>query len=562
MNKKITHIVTVLLVLYITSFSQYLDTAYVNINRIKMPLINNGTLGEVHGGVIYDSNYIMHSAGFFLSGKNYDSLWSNGVQDSDEWRDYLPGSFNSDPNNKRNKFYELKSSDEQFGSSWIEWQNAVELGAYFYDGNNDGLYDPLDLNGNGLWDPEEDRPDLIGDVTIWNVINDGVPKEERSYKDVSPQGIEIKQTVFAYYEDNNDIINNVIFIRYIIDNTGVLSNKFDSVYFGVPADNDIGDYGTDFTGCDTIINSVFAYKKYPDSDYEDNPPSLLITLLQGPVVTATSNDQSVIRRGPYLGEEVINNSKNLQMISSLSYGRANSPLTRQPRNKSHLRNYLLGGRYTEGDSIIVREHTFGNGDSLGNEADIIPPEYMYSGDPVKGEGWLNIIEYDQRILISSGPFTLEKHKPVELIYAYIVGRGDSPLNSVTVAKNYTREIQKFYESNFTELPVGVKDEPKKVIPSEFKLYQNYPNPFNPATSIQYSIPVAVPSKVEGNHVTLKVYDILGREVATLVNKEQTPGIYEVKFNASHLPSGVYFYTLKVNSTENSFVKTKKLILMK
>jgi hypothetical protein len=90
------------------------------------------------------------------------------------------------------------------------------------------------------------------------------------------------------------------------------------------------------------------------------------------------------------------------------------------------------------------------------------------------------------------------------------------------------------------------------IPTEFSLAQNYPNPFNPVTTIKYSIPSW------GEVVSLKVYDILGNEVATLVNEIQPAGNYEVKFNASNLSSGVYLYKLNVGS----FVKTKKLILMK
>jgi len=92
----------------------------------------------------------------------------------------------------------------------------------------------------------------------------------------------------------------------------------------------------------------------------------------------------------------------------------------------------------------------------------------------------------------------------------------------------------------------------------FTLSQNYPNPFNPSTTIIYSIPVD--PAAAGRHIvsTLKVYDILGREVATLVNGEKAPGIYEVKFNGSGLPSGVYFYRLQTGS----FSQTKKFVLMK
>ena len=94
------------------------------------------------------------------------------------------------------------------------------------------------------------------------------------------------------------------------------------------------------------------------------------------------------------------------------------------------------------------------------------------------------------------------------------------------------------------------------IPAEFKLHQNYPNPFNPSTKIQFSIP---PSKgVRGMDVKLIIYDLLGREVATLVNEQLKPGSYEVQWNASNFPSGVYFYRL----TTDKFIGTKKMILVK
>ncbi len=89
------------------------------------------------------------------------------------------------------------------------------------------------------------------------------------------------------------------------------------------------------------------------------------------------------------------------------------------------------------------------------------------------------------------------------------------------------------------------------LPNDFSLMQNYPNPFNPSTKISYQLPV-------GSNVTLKVYDMLGNEVETLVNEEKTIGSYEVNFDASKLSSGVYFYRL----TAGSFIETKKLILIK
>gem|GEM_PF-2207588 len=97
--------------------------------------------------------------------------------------------------------------------------------------------------------------------------------------------------------------------------------------------------------------------------------------------------------------------------------------------------------------------------------------------------------------------------------------------------------------------VGVEDQQN--IPTNFKLFQNYPNPFNPSTVISYQLSVT-------SNVKIAVYDILGREVAILVNEEKFPGSYEVKFNASNLSSGTYFYRLSVGN----YTETKKMLLIK
>jgi hypothetical protein len=104
--------------------------------------------------------------------------------------------------------------------------------------------------------------------------------------------------------------------------------------------------------------------------------------------------------------------------------------------------------------------------------------------------------------------------------------------------------------------VGIDDPQNSVL--DFSLSQNYPNPFNPTTKIKYSNPSIISTGERNLTVTLKVYDVLGREVATLVNEEKQPGVYEVEFNARKLSSGIYFYQLKTGT----YSETKKLILMK
>jgi len=98
-----------------------------------------------------------------------------------------------------------------------------------------------------------------------------------------------------------------------------------------------------------------------------------------------------------------------------------------------------------------------------------------------------------------------------------------------------------------------------VVPNNFSLSQNYPNPFNPTTKIRYTIPSVIASEMKQSQlVTLKVYDVLGTEIATIVNEEKIAGNHTVEFNASSLPSGVYFYQLKAGD----FIQTNKMILMK
>ena len=128
---------------------------------------------------------------------------------------------------------------------------------------------------------------------------------------------------------------------------------------------------------------------------------------------------------------------------------------------------------------------------------------------------------------------------------------------LSILGNNKRNLQFVYgTSKFISNKIN---EIKNLLTSEFSLAQNYPNPFNPSTTIRYSIPVVgALSEVEGRHVTLRIFDILGRVVATLVNVTKVPGKYEVTWDASAQASGVYFYELKAGE----FTETKKLLLLK
>ena len=130
--------------------------------------------------------------------------------------------------------------------------------------------------------------------------------------------------------------------------------------------------------------------------------------------------------------------------------------------------------------------------------------------------------------------------------------GKTPISSIAANKKYLFAGTQggVWRIPLASIPTSVNDRPSQ-IPAQYALYQNYPNPFNPETVIRYQIPV-------NSRVTLKVYDVLGRDIATLADGEQSGGTHSVLFNAANVSSGIYFYRIQVNG----YSETKKLTILK
>jgi hypothetical protein len=574
-NIKFVLMITILLIfLFPFSYihSQNVGETYrIDINNISLPINNSGVLADVNiqplgQGGQFDGHVFLYSAGFFLSGYVDDSLWANGIATDHLIEDYIPGTVNILPSDPRAALYKLSINDPDFGVSWQDWIDAVELGANFYDGDGNGIYNPIDLNGNGIWDPDEDKPDLLGDLTLWCVYNDGKPANERRYETIEPLGIEIKQTVFAY-ETSEIPLSNVLFVRYKITNTGTIEENLESVVFGISYDPDIGGIDDDLGGTDILRNAHYSYNDSIDVVYGENAPALLVDFLSGPAsyipgvsfIDYNGNgtfeqgidlplDTAYTFHGP-LGVIVSVGATNLKMMSGVFFPDGGVPPFGSPQTPQQARNYLFGLTIR---GYVVDPCTFPYGEVRGGvNCSTVSPFYWYSGDPVSDIGWINTVPGENHAIFSLQSFNnISAGQTKEIVVAYIVGRGTDALNSVDIANALSDEIQDFYENNFG-YPIVLNINDNSVNPNDYSLSQNYPNPFNPTTRISYQIPLA-------GFVTLKIYDVLGKEVAALVNEEKSAGSYEVVFKTVGLASGVYIYRLKVNE----FISSKKMILLR
>jgi hypothetical protein len=585
MKKTFFTLLTLILLCFMTIaiFSQNIGSAAaIEVNEIYLPFNNegiiadvnvppNGSLGQFAGGTF------LFSSGFWLSGYTNGNLWANGVASASLVEDYQAGIVGMDPNDPKASIYKLSANDIPFGQSWQDWIDAVDLGADFYDGNNDDIYNPVDLNGNNLWDPNEDKPNLILDETYWCVFNDGVPSGQRRWQS-EPQGIEIRQTIFA--ETSTGATSDVVFVRYRIKYTGTVTDTLKDVYFSMWADADVGDATDDVYGCDTVRQGSYFYNNTPDAQYGNQVPAFMMDLLTGPVsfipgetyIDVNGNniyengidvaiDTAFYCLGP-LGLRKIPGAKNLEMNSAV-HQIGGDPTLSEPSNIIEARNYMNG---LNRSGQVVNPCTWPYGEVRGGvPCNQVYPYFWCSGDPVTDVGWISNQNRDVRGMGSAGPFALVKDLEMEILIGYEIDRSTTPLGGITAVINVSDEVQYFYDMNFGYPVVSVED--SQPIAMNFILEQNYPNPFNPSTKIRFVIPNEVRNlkdfssqapRNDNSLVTLKVYDVIGNEIATLVNEELSAGEYEVEFNAASLSSGVYFYKLQAGE----FVSLKKMVLLK
>ncbi len=466
------------------------------------------------------------------------------------WRGYLVNL--NDPSLTSGGFRTKSAGGRQYPFTYDSWANwPVAKGAPYVEVNGITGYQPS-FNGDrpGIGNGMTARPEellymVFMDYT--NCTNDTHQAEVSLPGGTLPLGVEIHQLSFMF---NCPPLQNIYFVKWKIINKSSLN--WDSVFIAVFNDVDIGSgscgASDDAVGCDTSREMGFLYNSDNfDCNYASNPPSIGYRYLQSPLrYTGNNNDTAKLPYDTLAGYKIIG-------LSSYTVFREVDQCQNHPDDAIFGYNFLRGKD--------------GCGRDIINPITGLPTNFNYDGDACNRTGWFDSLSHDMQDLSPSGPFAMNVSDTQIVVVSYSITRdGGSNFQNVCTMQSLSDSALYHYYHDFRYcVPIGI--EPiSNVIPDRFELYQNYPNPFNPMTTIRFEIPLLRGVDAEGRQlvtpgregVLLKVYDALGRLVSTLVEQDLSPGKYEISWNASNFPSGVYFYNL----TSGSFTRTKKLVLIK
>lgn len=444
------------------------------------------------------------------------------------------GNYNFD---ERFKIYKVRESDDVNNFYWQKWGDMVPFGAPFVDVNHNGIYEPL-IDKPGIKGAGETNFICVTDAadTLHHIGN--------GYgAGTLPLGAEIHFTYWAPHitEDTATLhyADNTVFMKYEIINKS--NNVWTGTYFSFLDDGRIGNETDDYIGCDTSINLVYYYNSGNvdgtglPREYGYNPPSYGCALYKG----AFLNSNPSVDLG----------------ITSFGYFYGNSGCSSDGLTSAELYNMARGFK-KDGTSWI---------NILNNQT----TKYNYSGDPETAAGWT---EYNGRVLNCGGGITgateipsIPSHRNIVfstgadnltmnpgdkqvIILMQIVEKGTNNKNAVTKVKSNVSYIKNHYYS--PNISINIKPV-SSILPVKFALYQNYPNPFNPSTIIKFDIP-------KSGFVSLTMYDSRGKQVENFISESLSAGTYQYQYDASKIPSGIYFYQLKADN----FLQTKKMILIK
>ncbi len=464
----------------------------------------------------------------FTAGLNIAALVNNSIRTAGAFYsgEYAPGYIidSSGPvpkTDSRFKFYKVTRGDNMYNNpDWLNWGLMVPFGAPFTDANHNGIYEPA-----------IDTPGIKGaKQTIFICLTDGFVDTHTLNEmcgGTLPLYAEVHMTAWGF---DNPGLEDVQFLKWDIVNKNNL--PWNSTYIGIACDPDLGDPNDDYYKCDTTSGGLAICYNSDNQDgtgsgytYGASPPAVGLKWLK-----CSPNSLSLNSIVPIYYNNVAGACSSSFPCYNLLKGFKNdgswwlNPKITQGTRKT---KFVFSGNWSEGDGIIDNC----GGDTVGN---IVHPQYG-----------------DRRFIMAAGSdnLTINPGESKTVMIAQLIARGADNIQSRDLLIQYSQEIQTLCDNGFIISVNNIST----TVPGSFRLYQNYPNPFNPATKIKFDI-----STVSSSPVKLAVYDVLGREIAVLVNEKLKAGTYEAEWNASSYPSGVYFYKL----ITDSYTETKKMVLIK
>ena len=392
----------------------------IDANLIDMFVTNHGsfaydwTTGDP--GLTYPKGtdkQAIFSAGLWMGAKVGGAIRVTVAEYSTEYQPgpMVDGGPNPNTSDPQYRVYKIDNNSGPGDADWDEW--PVEDGA------------PVDINGDPL---------LIGDQTLWCVYNDAEPTDHTNNSGgTSPLGIEVQQTAFAY--NRTGALGNIVFLKFLIINKG--SDVLDSSYVAIWSDPDLGGAGDDLVGCDTSLSVGYCYNATNnDNVYGATPPCPGFDFFQGPIIPGSVTDTAYVSGVAYPG------FINLPMTSFNKYINGTDPGSPQEAYW-----YMLGLDASAGGTPYT------------DPSSGLITTYVMPGNPTTGTGWLDANPSDRRLMLCSGPFTLQPTSmhgdsviigitAQEVVTAVIMGQGADRLNSVTIMKYNDAYAQSAFDANF------------------------------------------------------------------------------------------------------------------
>jgi len=460
---------------------QQVPVTYLDINNIFVPMRNNGisdidinqqnsglvfpkgsgktaafTSGLLWGARIPGDPQVRVGGTAYATGLQPGAILSNGLADDptlDKYRiyrvrpDIYPGGPEVSLTNE--ELLELNSASAirtQYELDWEEW--PTDLGAPYFDGNENGVYDPDPTSG--------DIPGFPGaDQTLWFVTNDLNATNTADLYGASPMGIEAQITYWAY--NQTGALGNMYFRKYILINKGSQQYTLTDMYVSMWSDVDLGNAGDDFVGVDTLLSLQYCYNASPnDNTYSPLPPPAVgFDFFQGPLVDGVAGEDKnkngvddAIDYGIFKGNVVGPGKINLPMTAAYYFANGDPNIGDPPQGdldgSTQFYNFFQGKFGLSGVTFT----DLSTGD---------PTTFALNGDPQTGSGWLDGVQLppgDRRQGSSSGPFTLAPGDTQEVVVAEICAgaiENVTNISAIGLLKYYDGLAQVAYD-NFFELP--------------------------------------------------------------------------------------------------------------